>query len=300
MSKRMETAMVTTENRVIFVLKKLIRSMLRFIRIQPLGTFGFVIVLIVFLTAIFADVMATHDPDEISRGRLLPPSLDHWFGTDDIGRDVYSRVVFGARISLAVSFFSIGIGTTFGYIVGIVSGYLGGKFDLLVQRMIDIMMAFPAILLALTLVAVLGAGLDKVIIAISIIRIPSAARIARGTVLSVKENVYIDAARVVGSSAFRIMARHILPNVMAPYLIIATASLGAAILIEASLSYLGLGVPPPIASWGRELSTSAQSFTAIAPWLVIFPGGAIMLLVLAFNLFGDSLRDVWDPRLRQR
>ena len=281
-------------------LKRFGRGTGRFIRQQPLGTLGAAVCIVTVFMAIFADVLGRYDPFTISRDRLLAPSSIHWFGTDDIGRDVYSRVVHGSRVSLAVSVVSIGVGTTFGYLVGIVSGYLGGKFDMLAQRVVDVMMAFPAILLALTLVAVMGAGLDKVIIAISVIRIPSAARVARGTVLSVRQNVYIDAARVIGASPIRIMVRHILPNVLAPFLIIATAALGAAILIEASLSYLGLGVPPPTPSWGRELANSAQAYGAVAPWLVIFPGAAIMLLVLAFNLFGDSLRDVWDPRLRGR
>ncbi|MDO8750327.1 MAG: ABC transporter permease [Dehalococcoidia bacterium] len=274
---------------------------LRFFRRQPLGAFGLVICLVTVLMGVFAPAIQRHDPNfaDVSL-RLQAPSAQYWFGTDNLGRDQWARIVTGTRISLTVAFFAIGLGTTAGYLTGIVSGYFGGKLDLIIQRFIDALLAFPAILFALVIVAALGAGIDKVIFAISVGTFPRAARISRGVVLSAKENVYVDAARVIGASNLRIMLRHILPNSMAPYLILASVGLGGAILAEASLSYLGLGVPPPHASWGRMLSGSTQQYALIAPWLMIFPGVAIMVLVLAFNLFGDAVRDMWDPKLRGR
>ncbi len=280
---------------------RLSRAGARFARTQPLGTAALVVILVFVISAVFAPWAARYDPYLIDEYKTLePPSVNHWLGTDDLGRDLYSRIVYGGRISLIVASFSIGVGTTIGYLLGIASGYIGGKFDLILQRVIDAWLVFPTLLLALTLMSVLGSGLDKVIMAISISVMPGAARVSRGVALSAKENVYVDAARVIGASHLRIMLRHILPNSLAPYLILASIALGGAILTEASLSFLGLGVPPPHASWGRMLSGAAQTYGFISPWLVVAPGVAIMLLVLAFNLFGDSLRDVWDPRLRGR
>lgn len=277
------------------------RGLLRLARTQPLGTLAFAICLVIVAMAVFAPLVSRYDQFETSPfERLQAPSAKHWFGTDENGRDLYSRIVYGARVSMYVAFFSIAIGTLGGYVIGIFSGYIGGKWDDILQRVVDAMLAFPSILLALTIVSVLGAGLDKVIFAIAITVAPRAARVSRGVVLSVKENVYVDAARVIGASSLRIMMRHILPNTMAPFLVLASVALGGAILTEASLSFLGLGVPPPHPSWGRMLSGGAQNLALLAPWLMISPGIAIMLLVLAFNLLGDALRDVWDPRLRGR
>lgn len=259
------------------------------------------ICIIVIIAGLFSPWVARYDPNHTDANvRLQAPGASHWFGTDHQGRDLYSRIVHGARISLVVSFTAIFLGTSIGYLVGIVSGYLGGKSDLVIQRIVDGMLAFPSILLALAMVASLGPGIDRVVLAIGVTLFPRAARIARGVVLSAKENVYVDAARVIGASKMRIMLRHILPNSMAPYLILASIALGGAILTEASLSFLGLGVPPPHASWGRMLTGAAVELALVAPWLLIIPGLAIMLLVLGFNLFGDALRDVWDPRLRGR
>ena len=273
----------------------------RFVRTQPLGTLGLVIIAITIVVGIFSPLVQRFDPERAYPAeRLQGPGTAHWFGTDHLGRDIYSRIVAGTRVSLQVAFFSIVIGTTVGYLVGIFSGYVGGRVDDFLQRFVDALLAFPPILLALILVSVLGGGLDKVIFAISFTLAPRASRISRGVVLSVKENVYIDAARVIGASNLRIMLRHIFPNSMAPYLILASIALGGAILTEASLSYLGLGVPPPHPSWGRELSAGTANYTLVNPWMAVFPGTAIMLMVLAFNLFGDALRDVWDPRLRGR
>ena len=275
------------------------RGVLKFARRKPLGAIGLVIFLVAMLAAIFAPVLATADPLTQERSELLQgPSSQHFFGTDNFGRDLYSRIIYGARISLIVAFLSIGIGTVTGLLLGIVSGYIGGWVDTLIQRATEVMLAFPPVLLALALVAVLGSGLDKVIIAVSIVFGPQTLRVVRGTVLSVKQNVYVDAARTVGASDLRIMLRHILPNVMAPYLIMASVLLGSAIMIEATLSFLGLGVPPPHPSWGRMLSVASSEYSLIAPWMVIFPGMAITILVMGFNFFGDALRDVWDPKLR--
>ena len=272
-----------------------------FARRQPLGAIGLSIILVVFVGAVSANWVAPYDPNiSIADDRLVGPSARHLFGTDHLGRDLFSRMLFGTRISLVVSFFSVAVGTGGGYLLGIISGYVGGKFDILLQRVMDAMLALPSILLALVMVSVLTPGIDKVIIAIAVSIVPRAARVSRGVVLSIKENIYIDAARVIGASPVRIMARHVLPNSMAPFLILASIGLGGAILTEASLSYLGLGVPPPHSSWGQMMSGAAQSFATIAPWLIIFPGIAIAALVLGFNLFGDALRDVWDPKLRGR
>lgn len=273
----------------------------RFSRFQPLGTVGLVICLVTIFMGVFAPVVDRYAPNRgDAYATKQPPSASHWFGTDEYGRDLYSRIVHGARVSLNVAFFSIVIGTTSGYLLGIFSGYLGGKFDLILQRVIDAWLAFPSLLLALIIVSVFPPSINNVILAISVGLAPRASRISRGVALSAKENVYVDAARVIGASPMRIMMRHILPNSMAPYLILASVSLGGAILVEASLSYLGLGVPPPYASWGRMLSGAAQMQAMVAPWLMIFPGAAIMILVLGFNLFGDALRDIWDPKLRGR
>ncbi|MFH1141671.1 MAG: ABC transporter permease, partial [Chloroflexota bacterium] len=238
----------------------------RFARVQPLGTLGLLICLVTIFIGVFAPLLDRYDPNRGDYSAImLPPSASHWFGTDDYGRDLYSRVVHGARVSLNVAFFSIVIGTTSGYILGIFSGYIGGMFDLLLQRIVDAWLSFPSLLLALVIVSVFPPSINNVILAISVGLLPRATRISRGVAMSAKENVYVDAARVIGASPLRVMLRHILPNVMAPYVILASISLGGAILVEASLSYLGLGVPPPYASWGRMLSGAAQSQAVVAP-----------------------------------
>ena len=257
------------------------------------------ILLVIFL-AVFAPVLSTDPNAGNYRERLQGPSASHYFGTDDLGRDLWSRMIYGSRISLQVGFVSVFAGSLIGLILGVTTGYRGGLIDTIAQRLVEIMLSLPGLLLALALMATLGAGLDKVIIALSIIFVPRTVRVMRATVLSVKQNVYIEAARAIGASQGRIMLRHILPNVMAPYLIIASSLLGAAILIEATLSFLGLGIPPPHPSWGRMLAGSATLYAVSAPWMVVIPGVAITWIVLGFNLFGDALRDIWDPRLRGR
>ena len=270
-------------------------------RRKPLGAVGLAICVAFLFAGLFGNLVATHDAfGGTIQEALQGPSTNHFFGTDELGRDLFSRIVYGTAVSLKVAFFSIAIGTFSGFLLGIVSGYFGGWVDMVMQRVTDSLMAFPAILLALTLVAVLGSGLSGIIFAVGIAFLPSPIRVIRGTVLSVKQNAYVDAARVIGASDVRIMLRHILPNVFAPFLILASVALGGAILVEAALSFLGLGVQPPFPSWGRMLSINAQTYALIAPWTVIFPGLAISLMVLGFNLFGDALRDIWDPRLRGR
>jgi len=270
-----------------------------FFKEKPLGAFGGVIFLVMVLVAIFAPWLAPYDPilNDIP-ARLTGPSWQHWMGTDDLGRDVLSRVIYGARISALVGLLATASGITLGSVIGITSGYLGKRFDLYVQRVMDILLAFPSLILALAIMAVLGASITNVIIAIAIPVIPRANRVVRSVAITVKEFQYIEAAQAIGGSQWRVIFHHVLPNCTAAFLILATSMLGTAILIEASLSFLGLGIPPPAPSWGRSLS-EAMRFNYNAPWLSIFPGLAISLIVFAANMFGDALRDTWDPRLKR-
>ncbi len=259
------------------------------------------LILVIVLTAIFADVLAPYDPlaaqPEI---RLAAPSWEHPFGTDDIGRDVLSRIIYGARISLWVGLLAVGIGTVAGMIIGLACGYWEGRLDLVLQRVMDAVMAIPGLILALAIVSVLKPNTTNAMLAIAMVIIPGNSRIVRGAVLSAKQNRYVEAAEAMGCRHPRILMTHILPNVTAPILVIASIWLGNAILIEASLSFLGVGTQPPTPSWGLMLSSTGRAFMEQAPWLAIFPGLAISLAVLGFNLFGDTLRDAWDPKLRQK
>jgi peptide/nickel transport system permease protein len=266
---------------------------------HPLGVVGAAIMLVFVFAAIFAGVISPYDPvGTNSLISLAPPSHAHLFGADQMGRDIYSRIIYGARISLAVGLGSTFLGCFFGIILGLASGYLGGWVDLAIQRIVDVLQAVPLLVLALVMAAALGPALDNTIIAIAIPLIPYTARVIRSNTLTLREQPFVEAARAVGMSEFRIAVRHVLPNTLAPLIVIATAQLGAAILTEASLSFLGLGVPEPHPSWGRMLSESAAEYVRTAPWLVIFPGVAISLAVFGTNLFGDALRDILDPRLR--
>lgn len=270
-----------------------------FARRYPLGAFGAVLVLIFVFVAVFADVISPHDPLQTNAATsLLAPSPDYVMGADMMGRDVMSRIIHGARISLAVGVASTLLGGIIGVIIGLMSGYLLGWFDLLMQRIIDIMQALPLLVLALVMAASLGPSLENTIIAISIPLVPNIARVVRSSTLSLREMPFVEAARAAGMSEIRVAVRHVLPNTLAPLIVLGTAQLGSAILVEASLSFLGLGVPEPHPSWGRMLSESAAEYVRVAPWLVIFPGLAISAAVFGTNLLGDALRDILDPRQR--
>jgi len=275
-------------------------------RRKPLGAISAVILCGLIATAVLAPLIAPYDPYRFNlneRGlpiRLHPPNATFFFGTDTHGRDVLSRIIYGARVSLMVGFLSVAIGTLAGTLIGLVSGYWEGSIDQGLQRLVDTLMAFPGIVLALAVLSVFGQSLPNIILVIGLVIAPGASRVVRGTVLSVKHNIYIDAARAAGASSWRILLWHILPNVFAPILIIASVWLGNAIVIEAALSFLGLGTPPPTPTWGGMLSGEGRRSLETAPYLAIFPGLAISIVVLAFNMFGDAVRDLLDPRLRTR
>src|SRR5215470_1854634 len=270
-----------------------------FVRRRPLGAIGAVIVVINVVVGLGADFVSPYDPLATDYAAMLSrPSAAHWLGTDAFGRDVLSRIIFGSRTAMIVGFACAFFGATAGAIIGVASAYFGGKIDLLIQRVMDIFLSFPLIILALAVVSILGTGITNVILAITVPMIPRASLVARSSALAIREMPYVDAARAAGFRHRRIILRHMLPNVMAPYLIILTAFLGQAILAEASLSFLGLGVAEPTPAWGLMLRGAAVQFAESAPWMAIFPGLAISLAVFAFNLFGDSLRDALDPRLK--
>jgi peptide/nickel transport system permease protein len=276
-----------------------VEAVLKFVRTKPLGAAGALIILAMLFVALVARVLAPYDPYVGDYGlQFARPSADHWFGTDEFGRDVMTRIMYGARIALFVGFTASFAGCTVGGLLGVISAYWGGKVDLLLERMMDILLAFPQLILALAIASILGPSVQNVVIAISIPVVPRVARVVRSAALSVKENVYVEAVQALGASRRRVILQHIIPNVMAPYIIMLTAQLGAAILAEAALSYLGLGAAEPTPSWGLMLSGSALSYAEKAPWIAVFPGIAISLGVFGFNLFGDSLRDALDPKLK--
>jgi peptide/nickel transport system permease protein len=279
----------------------LVDQVWKFVRTKPLGAAGALIILGLMLVAAVATALAPYDPYHADYAQQFArPSVEHWFGTDEFGRDLLSRIMHGARIALFVGFSASFIGCTLGGLLGVTSAYVGGRLDLLLERLMDILLAFPQLILALAIASILGPAVQNVVIAIAIPIIPRAARVVRATALAVKENVYVEAVSALGAPQRRIVLRHIVPNVVAPYIIILTAQLGGAILAEAALSYLGLGAAEPTPSWGLMLSGSALSYAEKAPWIAIFPGIAISLGVFGFNLFGDSLRDALDPKLRGR
>jgi peptide/nickel transport system permease protein len=279
-------------------------AVIDFTRQQPLGAISFVIIVIMMFAGIFSRYVAPYDPLDIDFGSILgPPSWEHWGGTDAFGRDIFSRIIWGSRTALVIGFTSSFIGSTIGAILGIASAYFGGRIDAWIQRFVDILLAFPIIVLALVVVAALRKsvlfGIDmNLIYAIAIPIIPRVARVVRAAALSIRAMPYVDAARAAGYSNSRIIFRHMAPNVVAPYLIMFTAFIAQAILLEASLSFLGLGVTEPTPAWGLMLSGNAADFYREAPWMILFPGAAISLAVFAFNLFGDSLRDYLDPRFK--
>ena len=275
------------------------RAALRFSREKPLGAAGAGIVIVMVLAAVFAESIAPYDPLATDYGAMLgAPSAEHWLGSDEFGRDLLYRIIYGARTALLVGFSAAFIGATLGLVIGVASAYFGGWVDMLIQRIVDVFISFPLIILALAVVAALGTGIDRVILAILIPMVPRAARICRSSALAIRELSYVDAARAAGFRDSRIILRHMVPNVVAPYLIVLTAFLGQAILLEAALSFLGLGVQEPTPAWGLMLHGGASQYAESAPWMAIYPGVAITLAVFGFNLFGDSLRDALDPKLR--
>ena len=266
---------------------------------KPLGAFGALIIIIMAAMAIVGPMMTSWDPLEWNLSdKLLGPTAEHWLGTDEMGRDLWSRMMSGARVSLLVGFASVAFGSGAGGVIGVISGWYGGKVDNSIQRVMDALMSIPTLILAMAITAALGTNLMNIIIAIGIVQIPRANRVVRSQVLAVKESQYVDSARSIGAGNLRIMVQHIAPQCVAPWLIIATGALGIAILTEASLSFLGLGVPQPEPSWGGMLTGPVRDYFVINPWLAVWPGLALSLAVYGFNLFGDAIRDVLDPRLR--
>ena len=271
----------------------------RFFRSSPLGGVCALLLLLLASVAVLADRLAPYNPLTANYGVIRdPPLARHVLGTDHLGRDVLSRIIFGARVTLLVAISSVLLGDTIGFIWGVASGYLGGRADLISQRVLDVLMSLPSLILALLLMAGLGAGLTTVIVAIAVTRVPLSSRVVRSMVLSVKELAYVEAARVLGASEARVMARHVAPQCVAPFLIITTGHLGAAIFIEAALSFVGVGVPPPTPSWGNMLGGVLAEALKPPWWMVVFPGVAITVTILAVNLFGDALRDFLDPKLK--
>lgn len=274
-------------------------STLRFARRKPLGAAAAVVLILLILAAFLANVIATHDPiAQDSLAVFNPPGSAHWLGTDNLGRDVYSRIVYGSRVSLIVGFGAIALGSISGGILGLASGYFMGKLDLVVQRVVDILQALPTLIMAMVVVAALGPSLMNTTLAIGLVMIPQSTRVVRSSTIAIRETEYITAARSVGAGDLRILLLHIMPNTLAPFIVLVTALLGAAILTEAALSFLGLGVPEPTPAWGSMLSKFGGEYARQTPWIVLSPGIAISIVVISFNLWGDALRDILDPRLR--
>ena len=276
-----------------------IHFIVRLFREKPLGAAGGVIFILFLLCGIFADFLAPYGMNQISpRNRLLPPSWAYPFGTDNLGRDMLSRCLYGAQLSVIIAFTAATLATVVSVAIGILSGYLGGKIDLVTQRFVDAWMSFPALIILLVVVSVLGPGLPQIIFTLGFLFGIGSSRIIRSAVVSVRENMYVHAAQSIGASTRRILWRHILPNIMPPIIVLFTTQVGAAILTESSLSFLGLGVPPPTPTWGGMLSGSGRTFMFQGPWLALAPGLCLTVVVYATNVFGDALRDLLDPRMR--
>jgi len=269
----------------------------RLLRGKPLGAIGALIILVLMVLAMFADWIAPYAYDQ-TLSRMRPPGREFWMGTDNLGRDIWSRVVYGARISVTVGFATVVLATLIATAVGISSAYVGGGYDIAVQRLVDAWQSFPGLVIILSLMAVLGPGILNLVLALSILGAAGASRVIRGAALSVMQHPYVEAARAMGAGHWRIVLRYILPNVLATIIVLSTIGLGTVILVESALSFLGFGVPPPYPSWGSMVSGSGRSFMYHAPWMVLFPGAAISLAVFGFNMLGDALRDLFDPRLR--
>ena len=280
-------------------LPRAVRLALRFAVQKPLGAIGAVIIVTLLVLAVFAGTIAPYNYDQsIPKARMKPPSAQFWMGTDNLSRDIWSRIVYGARISVTVGFATVALSTLLATAIGVSSAYLGGAYDIIVQRIVDAWISFPALVIVLSLLAALGPGLLNLIVALSILGAAGASRVIRGAALSTMQNAYVEAARALGAGHVRIVVHYILPNVMATIIILATIGLGTVILAESALSFLGFGVPPPYPSWGGMLSGSGRTFMYHAPWMALWPSVAISLAVFGFNMLGDALRDLLDPRLR--
>lgn len=276
-----------------------INFLIRLFRDKPLGAVGAVVFLLFLLCGVFADVLAPYGYNQISPiNRLKAPSLNFPFGTDNLGRDMLSRVLYGAQLSVIIGFCAAGLATFVSVVLGILTGYLGGKIDMVVQRFVDAWMSFPDLVILIVVVSVLGPGMWQIIVVLGLLYGIAGSRIIRGAVVSVRENMYVHAAQSIGSSTTRILIRHLLPNVMPPIIVLFTTRVGAVILAESGLSFLGLGVPPPAPTWGGMLSGSGRSYMYLAPWLALAPGICLTAVVYSINVFGDALRDLLDPRMR--
>ncbi|KKN36798.1 hypothetical protein LCGC14_0769980 [marine sediment metagenome] len=277
----------------------LVAFLIRLVKEKPLGTVGLLITLLLLLTGIFADFLAPYGMNETWVGdSIIPPSAKFWLGTDNVGRDILSRVIFGARVSVLVGLAGATLATIISIIIGTVSGYIGGKLDLIVQRGVDATMCIPALILMMVFITIIGAGVWQIIVVIGLMWGVIGSRIIRGAVIGIKENAYVEAAKAIGCPTTGIITRHILPNVMAPAIILFTTRVPNVILVEASLSFLGFGIPPPAPSWGAMLSGSGRAYMYQAPWMVIWPGLALAIVVYGVNMFGDAVRDLLDPRMR--
>ena len=273
--------------------------LIRLVKEKPLGTIGGIIVVVLLVVGIFANFIAPYDPFKMVLGdRLLPSSLQHLLGTDNLGRDLLSRIIFGARVSMIVGLSAAALYTLTAVVLGTPAGYLGGKFDMILQRFVDAKMCFPVLVLYLTILALTGPGMTQVILIMGIGAGINGSRVVRASVIGIKSNVYMEAARAIGASSWRMIFRHILPNIMAPIMVITTVRVGSFIIIEATLSFLGFGIPPPTPAWGGMLSGPGRQYMHLAPWMALWPGVALALAVYGINMLGDALRDLLDPRLR--
>lgn len=288
-----------TESKVVKSFKSVLKFVSRLFKQKRLGAIGATVALVFLFFGIFADVMAPFGMNEVDMAaRLKPPSLKHFFGTDNLGRDMFSRCIYGAQISVIIGLAVATLATFVSALIGIVSGYFGGKVDLVVQRFVDAWMSFPGLVVLIVVASVFGAGLVQIIITLGLLIGIGGSRIVRSAVISVRENMYIHAAKSIGASSGRILWRHVLPNVAPPLIILFTSSVGSAILAESGLSFLGLGVPPPTPTWGGMLSGNGRTFMLQGPWLAVAPGVCLTLVVYSINVFGDALRDLLDPRMR--
>jgi peptide/nickel transport system permease protein len=277
---------------------RLVGFFVRLAKEKPLGIVGLAITLLLIFTGIFAEFLAPYGMNELTENLMAPPSPNFWLGTDNLGRDVLSRVIFGARVSLIIGLATSTLSLFISTAIGMLSGYFGGKFDMVVQRLVDAWMCFPGIIILMVLISIIGKGLWQVVIVLGLLEGILCSRIIRGSTISIKQNVYVQAAVAIGCSTPSILVRHILPNIMGPIIILFSVLLPEVILIEAALSFLGFGIPPPMPSWGNMLSGTGRSYMHMAPWVVLWPGLALAIVVYGINMFGDAVRDLLDPRLR--